>query len=89
MLGKKFSSPADNTTLTACCDRCKDLFTVWGKLQNGHVYVELQSRVKSKNGDSVDSYGFIPMPRGGFYHHCGGKLALYPDYTLTNHGKRY
>lgn len=87
MLGKKFSSPTDTTTLTACCGNCKDLFTVWGKLRNGHVYIELQSRIKYRNGGSVDSYGFVLMPREGFYHHCGGKLALYPDYILTNHRK--
>lgn len=43
--------------------------------------VEPQFRMKSSNGSRVDSYGFIPIPREGFYHHCGGKLALYPDYV--------
>lgn len=87
MLGKTLSPPAEVTTLTACCDRCKDLFTVWGKLRNGHVYIELQSRIKSRNGGTVDSDGFIPIPREGFYHHCGGKLTLYPDYILTDGAK--
>jgi hypothetical protein len=91
MLGKKFSSPTDTTTLTACCDKCKDLFTVWARWNNHRMYVEPQSRIKHRNGDSVDSYGFIPIPHEGFYHHCGGKLALYPDYILPldRSGKRY
>lgn len=83
MRGKKLSLPVDTTTLTACCGRCKDVFTVWASRQNGQVHIELQSRIKYRNGDKVQSYGFVPIPREGFFHHCGGKLAFYPNYISS------
>lgn len=70
------------TTLTACCEECKDLFTVWAKVKNNQVLVEPQYRLRHRNGSRVDSDGYIPIPHEGFFHHCGGRLALYPNYIL-------
>lgn len=58
------------------------MFTVWARRENGRTCIELQSRIKYKNGNNNDAgtYGFVEIPLEGFYHHCGGKLAFYPNY---------
>jgi hypothetical protein len=71
-------------TFTACCAGCKDIFTVWAKVKNGKLFVEPQSRIRYGDGEVRRSYGFVPVPPEGLYHHCGGRLLLYPDLIRSN-----
>jgi hypothetical protein len=71
--------------MTACCDNCKDVFTVWVKTGKGRVLVEPQSRIMLRDNDNNGNHQFLPLTSGnnGLYHYCGGKLHLYPDYQLA------
>jgi hypothetical protein len=82
MLGKKLGSSPDITTLTACCENCKDLFTVWAKISNEQIRIEPQSRIKLGNNKDGASHEFFVIPRDKLYHHCGGRLDFYPDYRI-------
>lgn len=66
-------------TLTAYCEKCNDLFTVWAKLKGGKLFIEPQSRIVFGNGEATQGCDFEPMPQGKLHHHCGGILNLLPD----------
>ena len=62
-------------SLTAQCDKCKDIFTVWGKLDGKDIKLEAQSRLLHKTKQPDKHRNFIPIH--GLYHHCGGKLYFF------------
>jgi hypothetical protein len=67
-------------TLTACCSRCKDIFTVWGEIKGKKIYIEPQSRIRIRcNETTVNSSNKISLKQK-LYHHCGCELKFYPDY---------
>jgi len=66
-------------TLTAQCEKCGDLFTVWAKFRKGKLFIEPQSRIIFGNGEAIQGCDFEQMPQGGLHHHCGGMLNLFPD----------
>ena len=76
-------SQQGSITFTACCDRCKDIFTVWGVVKKGKVYIEPQSHIRTKGNKLLGPANLVPL-KGKFYHHCGCELRFYPDYRYKS-----
>lgn len=75
--------PKGTITITASCEKCKNIFTVWGKLKNRRIYIEPQSRIRTyDNKGTVVSANLIPLS-DNLYHHCGGRLKFFPDYKWS------
>jgi hypothetical protein len=67
-------------TFTACCSRCKDIFTVWGEIRGHRVYIEPQSRIRTSHNEQIITSSNRISLNQELYHHCGCRLKFYPDY---------
>jgi hypothetical protein len=82
MSAHPLQATTEKVTLTACCCRCKDLFTVWGERRGRKVYIEPQSCIRSADNTTFVTTSNRVSLNQPLYHHCGGLLKFYPNYKF-------
>lgn len=88
-MSKSLAPPPAKITFTACCGRCKDVFTVWGVIKRKQSYIEPQSRIFTYDENihslrpCANSSNLISLKQK-LYHHCGHELRFFPDYRFRS-----